>query len=46
MLKKTPKKRRQELTFEYFKWLSIGFGIASVGIAIAVILFLVTFVNK
>jgi len=36
------KKNKKEYTFEYFKWLSIGFAIASVGIAIAGVLLIIT----
>ena len=35
------KKIKQQITFDYFRWLAIGFGIASVGIAIAVILVII-----
>jgi len=43
MIKKARKmKKKQEITFDYLRWLSIGFALASVGIAIAAILFVVT----
>jgi uncharacterized membrane protein YukC len=43
---KKKKKKAIKIDFDYFRWISIGFAISSIGIAILAVLYVLTSLKK